>query len=110
DFILSYGKPSRLIQTPIFSLVEAKRQDLELGLGQCVAQMVGAQIVNQKHHHTYPVIYGCVTTGELWQFLQLEGTVLSIDLRTYALNSELPLILGILQTICDRIAQEVLIA
>jgi hypothetical protein len=30
------------------------------------------------------VIYGCVTSGTAWRFLQLEGTTVTIDLTDYA--------------------------
>jgi len=61
DFILTKGEMKRTIQKPIFALVEAKKYDIDLGLGQCVAQMVGSQIFNKGEINT---IYGCVTTGE----------------------------------------------
>jgi len=35
--------------------------------------MLGAQIFNQGEINT---IYGCVTTGEIWQFLKLEQNII----------------------------------
>jgi hypothetical protein len=64
-------------------IVEAKRGELELGLGQCVAEMVVAQIYNQQQEHPISVIYGSVTSGKLWQFLKLEGSIVTVDLTTY---------------------------
>ncbi|MFG6099833.1 hypothetical protein SPB21_31615 [Leptothoe sp. ISB3NOV94-8A] len=40
-------------------------------------------------------IYGCVTNGELWKFLKLQGTDLTIDLEAYCLEP-LERLLGIL--------------
>jgi hypothetical protein len=37
DFILSKGPVSSTIQVPIFALVEAKKNDIKEGLGQCIA-------------------------------------------------------------------------
>jgi hypothetical protein len=101
DFILSKGKASRVIHTPVISLVEAKKQDIDLGLGQCVAQMVGASLFNQRKRQPIPAIFGCVTTGEVWQFLKLENQTVVIDSRSYLLFDALEKILGILQTILD---------
>lgn len=98
DFMLGMGPTLPIIQSPIFSLVEAKRQDLQLGLGQCAAQMLGAQIFNQNHHQNISKIYGCVTTGEAWQFLRLQDNHLTIESRIFYFN-ELEKILGILQMI-----------
>ena len=43
DFILSKGKISYTLRTPIFAMVEAKKNDIDVGVGQCAAQMVGAR-------------------------------------------------------------------
>ena len=100
DFILGKGPTTHVIQAPVLALVEAKKQDIEIGLGQCTAQMIAAQIFNQSREQPTTAIFGCVTTAENWQFLKLEGNTLSIEPRAYYLN-ELEKILGILQTILD---------
>lgn len=100
DFIVSKGEATRVIQAPIFSLVEAKKQDIDLGLGQCVAQMLGAALFNKQREKNVETIYGCVTTGEVWQFLKLTNQYLTIDARLYFLT-ELETILGIFQIILD---------
>lgn len=101
DFILAKGSASLTMQTPIISLVEAKKSDIKAGLGQCIAQMLGAQRFNQIEENEIPVIYGCVTTGEDWQFLSLEGLQVSVDAQRYYVN-ELGKVLGIFQSIVDR--------
>ena len=78
DFILAATPPVPILRAPLVTIVEAKKNDVEGGLGQCVAQMVGARLFNEKAGKTAP-IYGCVTTGETWQFLRLEPTAVSID-------------------------------
>lgn len=85
DFLISF-QSSYVVQAPIFSLVEAKNDNIELGLGQCVAQMLGARLYNIKEDHPVPVIYGCVTTGEDWQFLTLQDQLVTIDTQRYYLN------------------------
>ncbi len=100
DFIVSKGEATRVIQAPIFSLVEAKKQDIDLGLGQCAAQMIGATLFNKQREKNVETIYGCVTTGEIWQFLKLTNQYLTIDASLYFLT-ELETILGIFQTILD---------
>jgi hypothetical protein len=101
DFILSKGEASRVVQAPIFSLVEAKSQDIDAGLGQCAAQMVGARLFNQHKEQNIETIFGCVTTGETWQFLKLDHQSIVIDNRSYLFFNELETIVGILQTILD---------
>ncbi|MCG8367624.1 MAG: hypothetical protein MJA27_30355 [Pseudanabaenales cyanobacterium] len=100
DFILSKGPVSLTMQAPIISLVEAKKSDIKGGLGQCIAQMLGAQLFNQLEENEISVVYGCVTTGEDWQFLTLEDTGVSIDNQRYYIN-ELEKVLGVFQAIID---------
>lgn len=101
DFILSKGPISSSIEAPIFSLVEAKRNDIKEGLGQCIAQMLGAKIFNQEEGNNVDVIYGCVTTGEDWQFLKLEADMIFMDFKRYYIN-ELPKIIWIFQYIVNK--------
>jgi activator of 2-hydroxyglutaryl-CoA dehydratase len=76
-------------------LVEAKKEDILAGLGQCVAEMVAAQIFNEREGNEISVIYGTVTSGTNWKFLKLEGKVVEIDLVEYYLT-DVNKILGIL--------------
>jgi hypothetical protein len=106
DFILSKGAISYTLETPIFALVEAKKNDVESGLGKCIAQMYGAQLVNLKNpNQQIDTIYGCVTTGERWQFLKLFGQVVSIDSDRYYIN-EIERIIGCLQSILSLYLSE----
>ncbi|MDM8566469.1 hypothetical protein QUF74_12570 [Candidatus Halobeggiatoa sp. HSG11] len=100
DFILSQGKITNTIQNPIFALLEAKKNDIGSGLGQCTAQMLGARLFNQQENNDIDTIFGCVTTGEIWQFLKLEEDVIHIDSKCYYIN-DLEMILGIFQNIID---------
>jgi hypothetical protein len=102
DFLLCKGEANRIVQAPIFSVVEAKKQDLDLGIGQCVAQMVGANLFNQRKGEPIPTLYGCVTTAERWQFLTLTQNHLAIDRQVFNYPNELDRILGILQFVLDR--------
>ena len=83
DFLFSRSTTSYVIQAPILMLVEAKKGELDVGLGQCIAEMYAAQIFNQIKDKAIPVIYGCVTSGKLWQFLKLEGKDVTIDINEY---------------------------
>jgi len=100
DFILSKGPIASTIQAPIFSLVEAKKNDIQSGLGQCAAQMVGARLFNQQEENNIQTIYGCVTTGENWQFLKLENDIIFMDQNRYYIN-DINSLLGVFQVIIE---------
>ena len=100
DFILSKGKISYTLRTPIFAMVEAKKNDIDVGVGQCAAQMVGAKIYNESKENGTDTIFGCSTTGEAWQFLKLENGTIFLDDNRYYLDN-VGQILGMLQNIID---------
>ncbi|MCH8293725.1 hypothetical protein IH992_21805 [Candidatus Poribacteria bacterium] len=101
DFILTNTPPLPIIQAPIVVIVEAKKNDIEGGLGQCVAQMLGAKLFNQKEDNPIDTIFGCVTTGESWQFLKLENDIISINSGRHYIN-KVGEILGMLQAIVSH--------
>ena len=79
DFLLSLARPLPRLRPPLVAVLEAKRHDIEGGLGQCAAQLVAAQIFNERAGRPPRPVFGCVTTGEGWQFLRLDGNELVID-------------------------------
>ena len=95
DFIISDGQERLFITAPALMLVEAKKEDIKGGLGQCVAEMYAAQIFNEREGTPRQYIYGTVTSGTVWMFLRLSGTVVEIDLTEYYLV-QLDKILGLL--------------
>ncbi len=95
DFLISLSSENLFIKTPIVALVEAKREDIKSGLGQCVAEMLAAQLFNEQENNPIPVIYGAVTSGNIWRFLKLENKTVYIDTVEYYIN-QIGKILGIL--------------
>lgn len=79
DYILARTAPVPRLRAPLVTVLEAKKGDVEAGLGQCAAQMVGARLFNERTGESPGPVFGCVTTGEVWQFLGLEGALLLID-------------------------------
>lgn len=95
DFIISLSPEQLFISAPVITLVEAKNDNIKSGLGQCVAEMIAAQLFNEREGNDIQPIYGVVTTGELWKFLKLEDKLVSIDLSNYPVGN-VNKILGIL--------------
>lgn len=87
DFILSATPPLPALRAPLMTIVEAKKHDIENGIWQCFAQMLGARIFNELHGRPTREIFGCVTNGDIWQFLRLADEVAQIDRRRYYLDN-----------------------
>ena len=95
DYVLTFAPAEPIIRAPVVTIAEAKRDDISTGLGQCVAEMVGAQVFNEARNSVLPVIYGVVTTGTTWRFLRLIGSTVYMDKSEYYLK-EADKIVGIL--------------
>ncbi len=101
DFIITKDIGTYDINYPIIQVVEAKKNDFEIGIPQCAAQMIGAKVYNEKNNVKIERIYGCVTTGNEWLFMKLEREIIIIDRRPYFLI-ELGELLSVLQHIVDE--------
>ena len=84
-FLISKSPEQLFIEAPAMIVVEAKKEDINGGLGQCVAEMIAAQRFNEKNGYFVNKLYGCVTTGNLWKFIKLEDKTVTIGLREHSL-------------------------
>ena len=101
DFLVSLSPNQYYLEAPVIILVEAKKDDLITGLGQCVAEMIAAQRFNAEKGNDIPCVYGATTTGVNWLFLKLVGKQLHIDMATYMLE-RCDRILGILASMVSQ--------
>jgi len=86
DFLLCRSSNLYFVSAPAMVTVEAKRDSIPDGLGQCAAEMVGIQRFNQNAGTPTNPVYGCVTTRSAWRFLQLSRSELAIDLDEYSIT------------------------
>jgi hypothetical protein len=100
DFLLSLTAEQLFVKAPIVTLVEAKKDDLSPGVGQCAAEMVGARLFNERAENAIETVYGAVTSGTNWRFMGLSASTLSIDLTEYSIR-EPEKILGILASMAN---------
>lgn len=58
-----------ILRYPLVCVVEAKKDDFEKGLAQCLLEMKACQLLNMPHR---PIdVYGIVTNAYNWQFYKL---------------------------------------
>lgn len=100
DFIFSRSRNIYEMTAPVLMVVEAKKEDISAGLGQCVAEMVAARMFNEREATGIKTIFGAVTSGSEWRFLKLEEEIIFVDKSLYylaQLNKLLGILLHILQ-------------
>ena len=95
DYVVARSDMPFYLRSPLVAVVEAKRDDLMPGLGQCAAEMVAIRLFNEKDGTTVPAEYGIVTSGNNWRFLKMVGPTLYIDAQEYHLGAT-PKLLGVL--------------
>ena len=101
DFLVSLSPGQLFLEAPLIILVEAKKDDPKLGLGQCIAEMLAAQRFNAEKGNDIPAVYGATTTGTEWQFLKLADKNLQIDMDIYPIQ-QCDKILGILSSMVSQ--------
>ena len=82
DYMFGTKSPlgKTVLESPLVLIVEAKKNDFEQGWGQCLAELVAAQIINQN---TTKPVYGIVTDGLIWRFGRLTTDVFTQDMGIY---------------------------
>lgn len=85
DYIFSQSAEQLYVTAPVTMVVEAKKENLKGGLGQCIAEMVAAWKFNTERNNAISCVYGVVTTGTVWRFLKLQEQTVTIDLNEYPL-------------------------
>ncbi len=85
DYILSKRSPlSKLVwDKPYFVAVEAKKDDFVKGWGQCLAQMLAMQKLNENPQQS---VYGIVSNGQSWEFGILTQDTFTQDPKAYPLS------------------------
>ena len=85
DYIITKRSPLSIevIDTPLAMIMEAKKNDFDLGWGQCLAAMYAAQTLNGDPQR---VVYGGVTDGFIWRFGKLQDQRFTRDTQDCALS------------------------
>ncbi len=94
DFMFSFSTSQLSLSAPVVVIVEAKNDNINSGFGQCMAEMIAAQLYNKNKQQPIDAVHGCVTTGSVWRFLKLTQSTIYLDSIEYYLD-QLSKILGI---------------
>ena len=85
DYIIAQKSPLGKIvfEQPFFVAVEAKKDDFTAGWGQCGAEMVACQKINQLPGAT---IFGIVSNGKVWEFAKLRDSTFIKHIQPYLIH------------------------
>jgi hypothetical protein len=85
DYIITKRSPLGTIvfDKPYFLVVEAKQDKFEEGWGQCLAELIAVQKINNDLQQR---IWGIVSNGKVWQFGQLQGDIFTRNKTFYTIQ------------------------
>lgn len=90
-----------ILEYPLVMIAEAKKNDFEQGWGQCLAELVAAQKLNDNENLT---IYGIVTDARTWEFGKLQSDLFKKNVDIFSI-SQLELLMGALNFLFNQISQ-----
>jgi hypothetical protein len=72
-----------ILEKPYVILVEAKKDNFEEGWGQCLAEMLAAQKINED---SLKRLFGMVSNGKMWEFGVLQENMFTKNRKYYVLE------------------------
>ena len=108
DYLVTYLTDEvidKLINTPLLAIAEAKKADFTHGWGQCLAEMIACQKINEAEDHKSIVVYGIVSTGLIWEFGKLDRDVFFKHPLSYSI-SQPDKVIGILDFVFTACAKQ----
>ncbi len=105
DYLIATKSPlgKTVLAKPLLGVVEAKKNDFEVGWAQCLAEMIAIQKINDDEETP---VYGIVTDGERWQFGKLQKNLLTRNASSFLID-DLPELFGALHFIFQSISVNV---
>lgn len=101
------GENRAYLEAPFLCIVEAKKDDFEQGLAQCLVEMQACQWNNQQFDKTID-IFGIVTNGEGWKFYKLATEGVAYETVLYSI-SDIDSVLGLLHFVFQQCEQNLVI-
>lgn len=105
DYLIATKSPlgKTVLAKPLLGVVEAKKNDFEVGWAQCLAELVAIQKINADDETP---IFGIVTDGERWQFGKFEKNLLTRHASSFVID-DLPKLFGALHFIFQSISIDI---
>ncbi len=85
DYIIARRSPRGkvILERPYLILVEAKKDNFEEGWGQCLAELIAAQKLNNDQNK---IVFGMVSNGKIWEFGKLQDDIFTKNIKFYTLE------------------------
>jgi hypothetical protein len=101
DYLITKKSPlgKLVLEQPYLMVVEAKKDNFTEGWGQCLAELVAVQKLNEAHF--VQTLFGIVSNGEVWEFGKLVGSHFTKNIDLYSIK-ELEALCGVLNGLFEQ--------
>lgn len=105
DYLIATKSPlgKTVLAKPLLGVVEAKKNDFEVGWAQCLAELIAIQKLNNDEELA---VFGIVTDGERWQFGKLQKNLFTRHTSSFDLDN-ISELFGALHFIFQEISEQV---
>lgn len=105
DYLIATKSPlgKTVLAKPLLGVVEAKKNDFEVGWAQCLAELIAIQKLNNDGELT---VFGVVTDGERWQFGKLRKNLFTRHSFSFNLDN-ISELFGALHFVFQSIAKKI---
>lgn len=88
-----------VLEQPYLMVIEAKKDNFTEGWGQCLAELVAIQKLNEGYFTQ--TLFGIVSNGEVWEFGKLVGAQFIKNIDLYSIK-ELETLCGVLNNLFEQ--------
>lgn len=105
DYLIATKSPlgKTVLAKPLLGVVEAKKNDFEVGWAQCLAELIAIQKLNSDEQM---IVYGIVTDGERWQFGKFQKNLFTRQISGFSID-DLSELFGALHFVFQSISANV---
>ena len=105
DYLIATKSPlgKTVLAKPLLGVVEARKNDFEVGWAQCLAELIAIQKLNDDEE---TAVFGIVTDGERWQFGKFQRNLLTRQNSGFTID-DLPKLFGAIHFIFQSISANV---
>lgn len=93
-----------ILEQPYLILVEAKKDNFEEGWGQCFAELIAVQKLNNNQNN---IVFAIVSNGKVWEFGKLKNTIFTKNIKYYTLE-ERPKLMGAISFLFQETLKQIL--
>ena len=105
DYLLAEN--AAIVTQPLLAVVEAKKDDFDLGRAQCLAEMAACHELNQADNADIELIHGIVSNGSGWQLLRWNTVENEVQESLLYAETDLEDLIGVIRHVLQSCSSQI---